>query len=172
MNQLSQEIRTLSYLLHPPLLDEMGLSSALRWYVDGLHERSGITIHLEVSADLNRLSRDMQLAIFRIVQECLTNIHRHSGSKTARIRIDGNSDVLFVEVQDRGKGIDPDKLVRIKSSGSGVGIRGMGERIRHFGGILEIESTAEGTKVSVKFPLAKSTAASANLSDAMAAGAD
>ena len=114
----------------------------------------------------------MQLAIFRIVQECLTNIHRHSGSKTARIRIDGNSDVLFVEVQDRGKGIDPDKLVRIKSSGSGVGIRGMGERISHFGGILEIESTAEGTKVSVKFPLAKSTAASANLSDAMAAGAD
>ena len=162
VNQLSQEIRTLSYLLHPPLLDETGLSSALRWYVDGLQERSGISIGLDVSADLNRLSRDLQLAIFRIVQECLTNIHRHSGSKTAGIRIDVNSENLLVEVQDQGKGIDPDTLIRIKSSCSGVGIRGMGERIRHFGGMLEIDSTGAGTKVSVKFPVPKDAPACAD----------
>ena len=87
VQDLTQEIRTTSYLLHPPMLDESGLSSALRWYIDGLAERSGLSIELNIPDNLERLAPEMELAIFRLVQECLTNIHRHSGSKTAVIRI-------------------------------------------------------------------------------------
>jgi signal transduction histidine kinase len=162
VNDLTQEIRTISYLLHPPLLDESGLSSALRWYVDGLNQRSGIAVDLELSKSLLRLSPELELAIFRIVQECLTNIHRHSESKTAKIRIEQNSETLLVEVKDQGKGIAPDALSRIRSAGSGVGIRGMSERIRHFGGVLDIKSNRGGTKVVVKFPVPKSVAARAH----------
>ena len=143
----------MSYLLHPPLLDETGLAEALRWYIQGLAERSGLEIALEVPADFERLSREMELVMFRLVQECLTNIHRHSGSKTAVILIARDRESVALEVQDEGKGIAAEKLVDLQSQGSGVGIRGMRERVRHFGGQMDIESNRGGTKISFKFPL-------------------
>jgi PAS domain S-box-containing protein len=121
VQQLHREIRTTSYLLHPPLLDECGLSSALSWYVEGLAQRSGIAIKLDNADNFGRLPSDMELAIFRLVQECLTNIHRHSGSKTADIRMFVEAESLHVEVSDQGKGIPPERLAEIRSGGSGVG---------------------------------------------------
>ena len=145
----------MSYLLHPPLLDETGLSEALRWYIQGLTDRCRLEIALEVPADFERLSREMELVMFRLVQECLTNIHRHSGSKSAVIRIARDGDGVSLEVQDRGRGISAEKLSEIQSQGSGVGIRGMRERARHFGGHMLIESNHKGTKISFRFPFAK-----------------
>jgi signal transduction histidine kinase len=152
VQQLSQEIRTMSYLLHPPLLDETGLSEALRWYAQGLTERNGMEIALDIPANFERLSREMELVMFRLVQECLTNIHRHSGSRNAAIRIVRDGEGVLLSVQDQGKGISPEKLTEIQSQGSGVGIRGMRERARHFGGYMMIESNHKGTKISFKFP--------------------
>ncbi len=155
VQQLHREIRTTSYLLHPPLLDECGLASALNWYVDGVAKRSGIAIKLDIDDNLGRLPSDMELAIFRLVQEGLTNIHRHSGSKTASIRILHQSENLHVEVSDQGKGIPPDRVAEIRAGGSGVGIRGMRERLRQFGGDMSIESNGFGTRVTVNIPLPK-----------------
>jgi PAS domain S-box-containing protein len=153
VEQLHRDIRTTSYLLHPPLLDESGLSSALSWYIQGLAERGGIDIKFHVSEDLGRLPRDLELLIFRLVQECLTNIHRHSGSKTASIRIARHEDIVTVEVQDRGRGMSPEKLAEIQSRGSGVGIRGMRERLRQFDGNLQIDSSDRGTRILATIPL-------------------
>jgi PAS domain S-box-containing protein len=147
VEHLTQEIRTTSYLLHPPLLDESGLSAALSWYVEGLSQRSSLEIYLKISEDIERLPREMEIAIFRLVQECLTNIHRHSGSKSAIIRIIREGEYIAVEVQDKGKGISPERLAEIKLHGGGVGIRGMRERLRPFNGELVIDSNALGTKV-------------------------
>jgi PAS domain S-box-containing protein len=154
VGQLSQEIRTMSYLLHPPLLEEMGLAEALRWYIQGLAERSGMQIILEIPEDFERPSRELELVLFRVVQECLTNIHRHSGSKSAVVRFAREEGGIFLVVQDSGKGIPAEKLSEIQSHGSGVGIRGMRERVRHFGGHMQIESNPGATKVSFRFPLA------------------
>jgi PAS domain S-box-containing protein len=155
VHQLQREIRTTSYLLHPPLLDECGLASALSMYVEGLAERSHVAITLDVAADVGRLPRDMELAIFRLVQECLTNIHRHSGSKTALIRLVREGESVRTEVQDHGKGISPERLSEIRSHGSGVGIRGIRERIRQFHGEMKIESNGSGTSVIVSIPMPK-----------------
>lgn len=159
VQQLHREIRTTSYLLHPPLLDETGLSSALDWYVQGLVERSGLEIKLNVSQDLGRLPGDMELVIFRLVQECLTNIHRHSGSNRACIDILREDGSITVEVQDFGKGMSPEKLAEIQLRGSGVGIRGIRERLRQFDGRLTIESGNSGTRVLARIPLAEKQAA-------------
>ena len=150
---LTKEIRTTSYLLHPPMLDEAGLSSALRWYADGLAERSGLSIELNIPDNLERLAPEMELAIFRLVQECLTNIHRHSGSKTAVIRIIREADKICAQVQDHGKGMSQERLAEIQSQGVGVGIRGMLERVRHAHGELRVESNALGTKITAVFPI-------------------
>jgi len=155
VQQLHREIRTTSYLLHPPLLDENGLASALEWYVQGLVERSDLDINLSTSENLGRLPRDMELAVFRLVQECLTNIHRHSGSKTASIRIGRDANRVTMEVSDQGKGMSKEKLAEIQSHGSGVGIRGMRERLRQFEGNLHIDSDKAGTKVLVTIPVPK-----------------
>jgi PAS domain S-box-containing protein len=155
VQQLHREIRTTSYLLHPPLLDECGLASALNWYVEGLSRRSGIAIKLEIAKNVGRLPNDMELAVFRLVQECLTNIHRHSGSKTAEIRVFVKGGSLCVEVTDEGKGIPPERLAEIRTAGSGVGIRGMQERLRQFGGELSIESNGSGTSAIVSIPVPK-----------------
>ena len=120
LDHLNKEIRTTSYLLHPPLLDETGLSSALRWYVQGLAERSGMSIDLVVPDNFERLPRELELVIFRLVQECLTNIHRHSGSRTAVIRLSRQADTASVEIQDRGKGISRERLTEIQSRSVGV----------------------------------------------------
>jgi two-component system sensor histidine kinase UhpB len=153
VQHLTQEIRTTSYLLHPPMLDEVGLSSALSWYVQGLAERSGLQIALKVSENFGRLPSEMELLIFRLVQESLTNIHRHSGSKTALIRIEREGNNVQVSVEDQGSGMSPERLAEIQSRGTGVGIRGMRERVRHFRGDLVIESNGSGTKVYATLPL-------------------
>jgi PAS domain S-box-containing protein len=155
LRQLSQEIRTTSYLLHPPLLDEIGLSSALRWYIEGLTERSGLDIKLSVADNLQRLAPEMELAIFRLVQECVTNIHRHSGSKTAQIRVAREPDKIYVEVQDQGKGMSKQQTAEVRSKGVGVGISGMRERVRQLHGELVIESDAGGTRITATFPHAQ-----------------
>jgi PAS domain S-box-containing protein len=155
VQQLHREIRTTSYLLHPPLLDESGLASALSWYLEGLAERSHIAVTLDVADNVGRLPTDMELAIFRLVQECLTNIHRHSGSKTALIRMARNQDGIRTEVRDQGKGISPERLLEIQSHGSGVGIMGMRERMRQFHGEMRIESNGSGTSVIVIIPMPK-----------------
>jgi len=152
VQQLTQEIRTMSYLLHPPLLDEAGLADAVTWYTQGLMERSGLNITLEVAKDFGRLPRDMELVMFRVVQECLTNIHRHSGSKSALIRILRERESIVLSISDEGQGISPERLSQIQSQGSGVGITGMRERVRQFGGQMHLESDRSGTRVSVKFP--------------------
>jgi PAS domain S-box-containing protein len=154
VEQVSSEIRTISHLLHPPLLDLAGLASALRWYVDGFSERSHIKVDLEIPPDLGRLPSDMEIAIFRIVQECLTNIHRHSGSATATIRVDQEDDRLIVQVEDRGKGIPAEKQRELESGRGGVGFGGMRERVRQLGGTLEIRSQGPGTLVSVTLNVA------------------
>lgn len=150
VDQVSREIRTISHLLHPPLLEVAGLVSALRWYVDGFSERSRIKVDLEVPEDFERLPNDAELAIFRVVQECLTNIHRHSGSATAAIRIQQQDGQLTVEVRDSGKGFSLEKQRElIESSGGGVGFGGMRERLRQLGGKIEIQSEGQGTVVNV-----------------------
>jgi PAS domain S-box-containing protein len=155
VQQLSRELRTISHLLHPPLLDEVGLSSGLRSYLDGFTERSKINVDLEIPKDLGRLPQDLETTIFRVVQECLTNIHRHSQSPVARIRITRSDNQIGLEVEDRGKGIPPEKMQVMKSDGTaGVGIRGMRERLRQLGGSLEINSTEIGTVVVARLPFA------------------
>jgi PAS domain S-box-containing protein len=153
VQQLSKEIRTVSYLLHPPLLDENGLSQAIHWYVQGLAERSDLKIELDVCQDFGRLPAEMELSVFRIVQESLTNIHRHSESKTATIRLSRGPEGVSLEIQDAGKGIPAEKLAGMRGQRSGVGITGMRERIRHFGGTMDIQSNDRGTKISVKLPV-------------------
>jgi two-component system, NarL family, sensor kinase len=157
VQQLSREIRTTSYLLHPPLLDESGLSSALNWYVQGFGERSGIAVSLEVAENLGRLPSDVELAIFRLVQECLTNIHRHSQSNTAFVRAEIAAQSIQIEVSDKGKGISPERLTEIQSGRSGVGIRGMQERLRQFGGEITVESNPSGTRVLARIPIPRET---------------
>ena len=149
VEQVSREIRTISHLLHPPLLDIAGLASALRWYVDGFSERSNIKVDVDIPTDLGRLPGEMEIAIFRIVQECLTNIHRHSGSDVAAIRVFHDGDRLVVQVQDNGKGISAEKQRQLVDlDRGGVGFAGMRERLRRLGGTLQIESKENGTVVS------------------------
>jgi PAS domain S-box-containing protein len=156
VQHLARELRTTSYLLHPPLLDENGISSALSWYVQGLAERSGLEIDLRIPDNFGRLPSEMELVIFRLVQECLTNIHRHSGSKTALIRVERQENAVRVEVEDQGRGMSLERLAAIQSQGTGVGIRGMRERVRHLHGELVIESNGHGTKVYATLPVTRS----------------
>jgi signal transduction histidine kinase len=153
VQELTKEIRTTSYLLHPPLLDENGLPAALSWYIRGLSERSGLDIAFTISEEFGRLPRDLELVVFRLVQECLTNIHRHSGSKTATIQINRDSDRILIEVRDQGKGIPRDRLAQIEYGISSVGIRGMRERLRQFQGEMIFDSEGPGTTVVVTIPV-------------------
>jgi PAS domain S-box-containing protein len=148
------EVRTLSYLLYPPMLEEMGLPSAIRWHLDGFSKRSGIRTTYEIAEDV-RLPRDLELALFRVFQESLTNVHRHSQSKTAHIQFAIDHDHAFLEIRDQGQGM-PSDLAELKTESLGtlgVGIRGMHERIRQLGGKLEITSTSEGTTVRASVPV-------------------
>jgi signal transduction histidine kinase len=152
--EVSDSVRTVSYLLHPPLLDEAGLKSALAWYAEGFEERSGIKVYLEMPSDLERQPSDLETAVFRIAQECLTNIHRHSGSKTADIRICEFAGGLALEIKDTGRGIPAETLAKISSVGlPGVGLRGMRERVTALGGVFEIFSEGAGTTIKVAIPL-------------------
>ena len=168
IGQMSRELRTISYLLHPPLLDEAGLASAIQWFADGFSERSKIRVNLELTPDLGRLSEEFETALFRIVQECLTNIHRHSGSASATIRLDFCPEGIVLEIRDEGRGISPDARIKTAAGqSSGVGIRGMRERILQLGGNVEINSSAQGTAIIARLPIAN-----ASVSRPMASGAD
>ena len=156
--QLSRELRTISHLLHPPLLDESGLASALRWYIEGYADRSKIAVDLQLSPDLGRLSREIETAIFRMIQECLTNIHRHSGSPSAAIRVDRFQNEVRVEVRDEGKGIRVGP--RALPLRPGVGIQGMQERVRQLGGQFQIHGESKGTVVMAVIPIPESSASS------------
>ena len=149
----ASEVRTISHLLHPPLLEELGLVSAIRWYVEGFAARSGIQVSLEIQEHLERLGNDVELVLFRVLQESLTNIHRHSGSNTATIRLSADSQKVCLEVQDQGSGATG-------SNGSsngfspGIGTTGMRERLKEFAGVLELTSDKTGTRVKAVIPLA------------------
>jgi PAS domain S-box-containing protein len=153
-DQCSQEIRTLSYLLHPPLLDEMGLTSALRAYVDGLAHRSGIAVSCELPAENERrLPREIETTMFRVAQESLSNIVRHSGSRTAKVRLRRNASHVTLEIRDQGRGIPAAVIERTDVKGLGVGIPGMRARVRQLGGSLHVTSGPRGATIRVSLPL-------------------
>jgi PAS domain S-box-containing protein len=153
-NQCIRDVRTLSYLLHPPMLDEAGLEDAVRHYADGFKERTGIEVELEISPRLGRMKPHVELALFRVVQESLTNIHRHSGSPQATIGIKREPGTLTLEISDIGSGISgsPPGRTGKMSFGLGVGIPSMHERVTLIGGQLDIESNSSGTTVRVTIP--------------------
>ena len=153
VEEMSRQLRTMSYLLHPPLLDEAGLVSALRWYVDGFATRSSLKVTLDVPRQLGRLPQILETTIFRLVQESLTNIHRHSESKTGSIRILSDGNEVLVDVSDEGKGFSFDSEVEGRTSRPGVGILGMRERVHRLGGKLDILSDSSGTHVVAKLPI-------------------
>ena len=152
---ISKEIRTISHLLHPPLLDEAGLSAALHSYIEGMGERSGLTVFLEIDSDLGRLSQDLEMAVFRIVQEALTNIHRHARTKEAFVRIHLELASLLVEIEDRGQGIAD--FTSLDRQRMGVGLRGMRERVRRLSGQFQVRSGNDGTTVKATFPVPGAT---------------
>jgi PAS domain S-box-containing protein len=154
-DQAWQEIRTVSHLLHPPLLDELGLPQALRRYVDGFVQQTNIKVELEISSEMGRFPSDLETALFRIVQECLTNIYRHSESPAAEIRVLQNSTQITLEVRDYGQGLPATARQGIQGEAStlGLGIRGMQERVRQFGGQIDVGPANPGTIVRVVLPL-------------------
>jgi PAS domain S-box-containing protein len=154
--QVADEIRTLSYLLHPPLLDELGLASAVRWYAEGYERRTGIQVKVEIASDFGRLPADTEVTLFRVIQESLTNIHRYSGSRKAFVRLTESTNKIELQIGDFGKGIHADKSgpVTGKMVRLGVGIQGMKERMRQLGGKLEINSRPnKGTVVIATLPV-------------------
>ena len=173
MEQAATELRTLSYLLHPPLLDEVGLVAALAWYVEGFARRSGLAIGLEARDDLERLPTEIETPLYRVVQEALSNVHRHSGSKSARIVLSKRANAVWLRIQDHGKGmtgamaegegVGISGARGISTNGTtalpelGVGIAGMRQRLRQIGGRLEIRSSARGTTITAVVPLARNT---------------
>ena len=153
LDKCFKETRTLSYLLHPPLLDEVGFVSAAKWYVEGFSERSGIQVHLNVPEGLHRLPATLELVLFRILQESLTNIHRHSRSRAVDIRLELAGENVMLQVRDDGQGIPAVLLEHFHAGTSvGVGLRSMHERISELGGRLEIQSDANGTLIQVIAP--------------------
>jgi two-component system NarL family sensor kinase len=158
--KIGEEIRTLSYLLHPPLLDESGLASAVRWYAEGFQKRSGIHLSVDIAPGLGRLSMEVETALFRVVQESLTNVHRYSGSPDAEIKIFAKGGELHLEVVDHGKGIEAG-TARTSIDGIaslGVGIPGMRERLRQLGGRLQVDFGRNGTRVFANIPLKQNEA--------------
>jgi signal transduction histidine kinase len=155
LERVTAEIRTVSFLLHPPILDELGLEYVLTWYAEGFSKRSGIAVDVDVPGDLGRLPNDVELTLFRIAQEALTNVRRHSGSRTASITVLREAGSVTLEIADRGCGMPPGALdpTRGGVAALGVGITGMRERVRQLGGRLEIEGDGHGTSVRALLPL-------------------
>jgi two-component system, NarL family, sensor kinase len=148
------EARTLSHLLHPPLLDEVGFRAAAEWYISGFSDRSKIKVQLMAPEALESMSKDIELVLFRVLQEALTNIHRHAASATAEVRIYCASGRVTMEIEDRGKGISRSLLEDFKrSTGTGVGLAGMRERVGEFQGMLYLKSEGRGTLLIVEMPL-------------------
>jgi len=154
LQNVNSELRATSHLLHPLLLDEIGLWTALEWYVEGFMQRSGITATLEGDPNFGRLNSDLEFAIFRVVQECLTNVHRHSGSSEATVRLLRSGAEVRLEVRDRGRGLPAGKQFSLSGIGTmGVGLRGMRERILQLGGNLNVQSNTGGTTIVATFPI-------------------
>jgi two-component system, NarL family, sensor kinase len=153
------DVRTLACLLHPPFLDEAGLLSALRWYAHGFADRSGMRVGLDLPSALERLSQEIETTLFRVVQEGLINVHRHADSPTARIRLRLGAKQLALEIEDHGRGMAPDFVVRLtRGTGPvGVGLAGMRERLKQIGGELEIESSPRHTIVRATVPFRQSS---------------
>jgi two-component system, NarL family, sensor kinase len=154
-DQALEEIRTMSYLLHPPLLDEVGFACAAEWYIEGFSKRSGINVKAEIANSLERLPKSMETALFRVLQESLTNVHRHSGASDAIVHFKHQPEAVILEVIDFGKGIPSERLRRLNgfSAETGVGLAGMRERVYELNGKLEIESDSRGTSVRAMVPL-------------------
>ncbi len=153
-----REVRTISYLLYPPMLEEMGLKSAITWYLDGFRQRSGIRVNFEAPDSLERPSRDVELALFRVLQESLTNVHKHSGTSVVDIQLSRENGAIHLNVRDYGKGL-PAALargVRPDSVHLGIGLRGMNERMRQLGGRLAVSSASPGTLVRATVPAQQS----------------
>jgi len=149
------EVRTLAYLLHPPFLDETGLLSAVRWYAQGFADRSGIRVDLDLPDAIERLPRDIETTLFRVVQEALINIHRHAGSPTADIRLRIDADRLTLDIEDHGRGMPPDVVARLAAGigPNGVGLAGLRERLEQLGGTFDIDSNEGGTTARARIPL-------------------
>jgi PAS domain S-box-containing protein len=158
------ETRTVSHLLHPPLLDEVGLKSALQWCADGFGQRSGIQVHLDLPPELGRFHKDVETAVFRVVQEALTNVHRHSHASEVSIRLSVNAGNVRLDIDDNGNGIPEQKLHDFIESrgGTGVGLAGMRERVQELGGSLEIDSDQTGTLLRITIPILDTTPESSN----------
>jgi signal transduction histidine kinase len=154
LDEAMVETRTISHLLHPPLLDETGFASAARWYVEGFAKRSGIPTSLDVPEDLGRLPEALELALFRVLQESLTNVHRHSKSPKADVSLRVFRNEVVLRIRDYGKGIPPEVLGRFRRNRAhgGVGLAGMRERIHELGGQLDMESDGDGTQILVRMP--------------------
>jgi len=159
LDETLREIRTTSYLLHPPLLDEAGFSSAARWFLEGFAKRSNIEVQCELPETGERWSREYELVLFRVLQESLTNVHRHADASAANIKVTLEDNQVRLEVCDNGRGIEQDRLKRFQEANStiGVGIAGMRERVRQVGGTLDIRSDKSGTTVIVALPVAENT---------------
>jgi signal transduction histidine kinase len=156
LEECISETRTLSYLLHPPVLDEMGFFAAVGWYIKGFGQRSGIQVNLTLPSELERLPAMIEVALFRVVQEALTNIHRHAHTAVVDIHVERTGKSVALEIRDYGCGILPEKLreLREAAGSAGVGIASMRERINELGGQLKIESDGKGTRVSARIPIA------------------
>jgi two-component system, NarL family, sensor kinase len=155
LDRAIKETRTLSHLLHPPLLDAAGFASAANWYVEGFGNRSGIAASLRLPEHLGRLPVSVETALFRIMQEALTNVHRHSGSSKVEIQMETDGEFATIAIRDFGKGIPKETLEQFKKSGTnvGVGLAGIRERVKELGGALEIRSTRKGTILKAALPL-------------------
>jgi signal transduction histidine kinase len=159
IDRLIQQVRTMSHLLHPPLLDEVGLRSALEWYVDGLAKRSGIETSLEIQPhEFPRLAPELETAIFRIVQEALTNVFRHSGARTGRVSLVQENGRVVINILDDGKGIDSN-IAQLRPGSIGIGLGGMVQRATQFGGELRLSNSHPGTLVEVVLPTSASSSA-------------
>jgi two-component system, NarL family, sensor kinase len=159
-DQAIEEIRTMSYLLHPPLLDEVGFACAAEWYIEGFAKRSGINVRADIMPSPKRLSKSTEIALFRVLQESLTNVHRHSGASDASIHFKHEAEAVILEIRDFGSGIPEERLRCLEgvSAETGVGLAGMRERLRELNGRLEIESDGCGTSMRATVPLYQSAA--------------
>jgi signal transduction histidine kinase len=155
LDQSIAETRTISHLLHPPLLDEVGFVSAAKWYVQGFSERSGVAVNMEIPDGQGRLPRSLELGLFRVLQESLTNIHRHSKSPRAEVKLNSSPNKVVLQVKDYGNGIPAESLRQFQNKGTnlGVGLTGMRERVRELSGLLDIRSSPQGTVITATFPL-------------------
>jgi len=153
-DQAIQEIRTMSYLLHPPLLDEVGFACAAEWFIEGFAKRSGINVKAEITNSRERLPKKMEIALFRVLQESLTNVHRHSKASDASVQFQHQPEAVILEIRDSGRGIPSERLrlLRQAGPGTGVGLAGMRERLHELNGKLEIESDDNGTRMRAVIP--------------------